>query len=153
MEWITFQVLAIIFVATVIRSGFGFGEALVAVPLLALIMPVEVAAPLAVLVSITVAGVIIAQDWQKIEVRSVLVLVLSTLFGIPLGLLLMTTAPEGIVKAMLAVFIIGFASACLVHRALAQSFLKHVCAWGIAYRRQPTRRIAHRRCGRLAGRT
>ena len=46
IEWTTVPVLAIIFVATLIRSAFGFGEALVAVPLLALLMPVEVAAPL-----------------------------------------------------------------------------------------------------------
>jgi uncharacterized membrane protein YfcA len=70
IEWITVQVLAVIFIATLIRSAFGFGEALVAVPLLALLMPVEVAAPLAVLLSITVAGVIVVQDWRKIHVRS-----------------------------------------------------------------------------------
>ena len=50
----TVQVLAVLFFATFIRSALGFGEALVAVPLLALAMPVQVAAPLAVLVSITV---------------------------------------------------------------------------------------------------
>ncbi len=49
-DWTPIQVAAIVFVATVIRSAFGFGEALVAVPLLALIVPVEVAAPVAVLV-------------------------------------------------------------------------------------------------------
>jgi hypothetical protein len=37
IEWTTVPVLAIIFVATLIRSAFGFGEALVAVPLLALL--------------------------------------------------------------------------------------------------------------------
>lgn len=42
-------VMTVIFLATFIRSAFGFGEALVAVPLLALIMPVDVAAPVAVL--------------------------------------------------------------------------------------------------------
>jgi uncharacterized protein len=40
-------VLAVIFLATLIRSAFGFGEALVAVPLLALVISVQVAAPLA----------------------------------------------------------------------------------------------------------
>ena len=41
------------------RSAFGFGEALVAVPLLALVMPVTVAAPIAALVSITVAAIVV----------------------------------------------------------------------------------------------
>jgi uncharacterized membrane protein YfcA len=50
------HVIVVVFVATLIRSSFGFGEALVAVPLLALRMPIQVAAPLAVLVSITIAA-------------------------------------------------------------------------------------------------
>jgi uncharacterized membrane protein YfcA len=52
----TLQVLIIVFIATLIRSAFGFGEALIAVPLLAFFIPLEVAAPLVVLVSITIAG-------------------------------------------------------------------------------------------------
>src|SRR5438045_5773563 len=95
-------VVAVIFLATLIRSAFGFGEALVAVPLLALLMPVEVAAPLAVLVSITVAGAILVRDWHKVHFRSAWRLVLSTLLGIPLGLLLLTAVAEHVVKAILA---------------------------------------------------
>ena len=70
MTSVTVYVLVVIFLATVVRSTFGFGEALVAVPLLALRIPIAIAAPLAVLVSITVAGVIVAQDWRKIYFRS-----------------------------------------------------------------------------------
>ena len=58
----TLRVLTIVFAATLIRSAFGFGEALIAVPLLALFVPLSVAAPLTVLLSITIAGVIVAQD-------------------------------------------------------------------------------------------
>ena len=63
----TLPVLAVLFLATLIRSAFGFGEALVAVPLLALVIPVEVAAPLAVLVSVTVAGLVLLQDWRDVH--------------------------------------------------------------------------------------
>ena len=66
----TLPVLAVIAFATVIRSAFGFGEALVAVPLLALIIPVGVAAPLAVLVSVTVAGLILLRDWREVNART-----------------------------------------------------------------------------------
>ena len=69
IDAIAAHVIVVIFIATLIRSTFGFGEALVAVPLLALRLPVAVAAPLAVLVSVVVAGVIVVQDWRKIEVR------------------------------------------------------------------------------------
>jgi uncharacterized membrane protein YfcA len=113
----TLPVLAVIFLATVIRSSFGFGEALVAVPLLALLIPVEVAAPLAVLVSITVAGIIVLQDWHKVHLHSAWRLVVSTLFGIPLGLLLLTAVAEPVVKATLAVVIIAFSLYSLISRA------------------------------------
>jgi hypothetical protein len=116
-DWTIFPVLAVIFLATLIRSALGFGEALVAVPLLALLIPVEEAVPLATLVSITVAGVVVAQDWRQIHVRSAGWLVFSTLFGIPLGLWLLTAVTEVVVKAILAVVIIGFSSYCLVSRS------------------------------------
>ena len=70
MDATTLQVLVVVFLATLIRSAFGFGEALIAVPLLALFIPLKVAAPLAVLVSITIAAVVVVQDWRKIHVRS-----------------------------------------------------------------------------------
>src|SRR5437870_8954911 len=107
-DWTILAVLVIIFLATLIRSALGFGEALVAVPLLALLIPVEVAVPLAVLVSITVAGVVIVQDRHQVQLRSAWRLVLSTLAGIPLGLWLLTTVGERVVKAVLAAVIIGF---------------------------------------------
>lgn len=103
------EVLAVVFVATLVRSTFGFGEALVAVPLLALMIPVRVAAPLAVLVSITVAAIVVVQEWRAIHARSASWLVLATLAGIPLGLLLLTAVDARVVKALLGVVIASFA--------------------------------------------
>jgi uncharacterized membrane protein YfcA len=97
-----------------IRSTFGFGEALVAVPLLAFFIPLEVAAPLAVLVSITIAAIVVVQDWKKIHLRSTGWLVLSTLFGIPLGLWLLTSSHQRALKATLGLIIVGFAVYSLV---------------------------------------
>ncbi|MGZ3460749.1 MAG: sulfite exporter TauE/SafE family protein, partial [Archangium sp.] len=98
----------IFFLATLIRSTFGFGEALVSVPLLALLIPVKLAAPIAVLVSITVAAVVLLQDWREVHLRSAGWLVLSSALGIPLGLLLLKTAPEATVKLFLALVILAF---------------------------------------------
>ena len=116
MSGTTVHVLAVLFFATFVRSALGFGEALVAVPLLALTMPVQVAAPLAVLVSITVAVVVVIQDWRHVHIRSAGWLVLSTLFGIPLGLLLLKTVPESAVKAILGTVIIAFSLYSLAGR-------------------------------------
>jgi len=112
---------AVLFVATLIRSAFGFGEALIAVPLLAFLVPVKVAAPVAVLVSITVALIIVLQDWRDIHVRSAGKLVLPTMLGIPLGLMLLSAAAEAFVKGILAAVIVAFSAHSLLggkHREL-----------------------------------
>jgi len=109
-------VVAILFVATLVRATLGFGEALVAVPLLALVIPVKVAAPVAALVSITVAAGVIAQEWRHVQLRSAAWLIASTLAGIPIGLLLLTRVAEPVVKALLAVVIIVFSVQSLRRR-------------------------------------
>ncbi|MGC4083706.1 MAG: sulfite exporter TauE/SafE family protein [Vicinamibacterales bacterium] len=101
-------VIAVIFVATLIRSTLGFGEALVAVPLLALRTPIEVAAPLAVLVSIVVAGVVVAQDWRGVHFRAAAGLIVASLFGVPLGVLLLARADDQIVRLLLGSVIVLF---------------------------------------------
>jgi len=114
MDAATLQVLVVVFLATLIRSTFGFGEALVAVPLLALCIPLKVAAPLAVLVSITIAAAVVAQDWRKVHIRSAGWLVASTLFGTPVGLLLLTSRHQRAVMVALAIFIMAFAVYSLI---------------------------------------
>lgn len=110
-------VLGVVFLATLVRSALGFGEALVAVPLLALVVPVGVAAPLAVLVSITVAAVVVLRDRRHVRVRSAGWLILATLPGLPVGLWLLTAVPEPAVKAALAAVIVAFSAYCLASRA------------------------------------
>ena len=120
MDTTTIYVLLVILFATMIRSVLGFGEAMVAVPLLALRLPISIAAPLAVLVSITVAAFIVVQDWQSIHLRSAGWLVGSTVFGIPLGLLLLTHGNHRLVKASLAVTIMAFSAYALLSRKAPQ---------------------------------
>jgi uncharacterized membrane protein YfcA len=104
----------VLFLATLIRSSLGFGEALVAVPLLALLVPVKVAAPIAMMVSITVALIVVVQDWRKVHARSAARLVLPTMLGIPLGLILLRTVAEPVVKEVLAGVIIVFSAYSLL---------------------------------------
>jgi len=112
----TLQVLVVVFFATLIRSTFGFGEALIAVPLLALILPIGIAAPVAVLLSITVATVVVVQDWRKIHVRSTGWLLASTFGGIPLGIALLMSSHQRVVKAVLAMVIMAFSGYFLMGR-------------------------------------
>jgi uncharacterized membrane protein YfcA len=116
LDPVTVYVIVVIFIATLIRSTLGFGEALVAVPLLALRTPIAVAAPLAVLVSVAVAGVIVSQDWHRIEFRSAGALIVSSFLGIPLGLLLLAKGNDHAVKSILGLVIIVFSTYSLASK-------------------------------------
>jgi uncharacterized membrane protein YfcA len=112
----------VLFLATLIRSALGFGEALIAVPLLALLIPINMAAPVAVMASVTVALIVVVQDWQMVHARSAARLVLPTMLGIPLGLMLLRAVSEPVVKGVLATLIIVFSAYSLVggrHRRLS----------------------------------
>src|SRR6185312_3742890 len=120
LNTITINILSVIFIATIFRSAFGFGESLIAVPLLALWLPLNVAVPLSVLVSVTIAGVVVVQDWRKIHFRSAGGLIFYTLIGIPLGIWLMQSADERIVKVILGLIIIIFSIYLLIGKRLSE---------------------------------
>lgn len=110
MSFAFVYLLAVLFLATTVRSTFGFGESLIAVPLLALQFPLETAVPLAVLVSVFVALLVVVQDKKHIHFNSAGWLIAAALPGIPAGLLLLVYGSEVYVKAGLGVLIMASAS-------------------------------------------
>jgi len=99
-------IFLIAFIATTFRSTFGFGEALIAVPLLSLFLPIEMAVPLTVLMSIIVALTIVIQDHRQIHFSSAGWLILFAAMGIPFGLLILFYGNEFYVKIGLGVLIV-----------------------------------------------
>ncbi len=99
-------ILLIAFIATTFRSTFGFGEALIAVPLLSFFLPIEVAVPLTVLMSITVALTVVIQDYKQIHFSSAMWLILFAALGIPFGLLILFYGNELYVKVGLGILIV-----------------------------------------------
>jgi uncharacterized membrane protein YfcA len=109
-------IIFISFLATLIRSTFGFGESLVAVPLFSLLMPVSMAVPLSVLVSVLVALVVVVQDHRKIELKSARWLILSALPGIPLGVWALAYGDPAIIKIVLGLLVVAYALYALLAR-------------------------------------
>lgn len=112
-------VIAVSFAATLVRSTFGFGESLVAVPLFALLIPIEVAVPLAVAISILVAAIAVVQDHRDIHFKSAGWLIVFALLGIPFGLGVLVDADAFYVKLALGVLIAGYAAYALVAKPAA----------------------------------
>jgi len=105
---ITTAIVLISFVATLVRSTFGFGESLVAVPLFVLFIPLEVAVPLSVLISVLVALVVVIQDHRDIHIESAKWLIVYAILGIPFGLLILLYGNEYWVKIVLGLLIAGY---------------------------------------------
>ncbi len=105
----TFEIiLPIVFVATLTRSTFGFGDAMVGMPLLVMAIPLDTATPLVGLMGITASATILIRHWRDVHVKSVWPLIVYTLIGIPIGILLLKGLYENVMKAALALVIIAF---------------------------------------------
>lgn len=105
----TMAVVAIIFLSTLVRAIFGFGNALIAMPLLALTsVGMKTATPLVALVATMLSAYILAQDWRSLDLKSTWRLLLATLPGTPIGLILLKGPYENAGKIILAVIVICF---------------------------------------------
>ena len=106
----SFQILVflIILLSAFTRSTFGFGDALVSMPLLSLCVGLHVATPLTALMAITISTTILITEWRSVQLKSSAILILTMLIGIPFGLMLLKSVDEAILKTVLAVLLILF---------------------------------------------
>ena len=112
--------LCIVFVSTLTRSTFGFGDALIAMPLLALFIDLKVATPLIALIAFFIAIAILIKNWQKVEFKSAWRLIVASLAGIPIGLWYLKDINENIIKLFLGILVLFFAIYSLVKPKLIQ---------------------------------
>jgi uncharacterized protein len=110
--------MAILFISTFIRSAIGFGDALVAMPLLAMALGIQTATPLVAFAAATIALIILIRNWRSVDIRSAWRLILLSLVGIPFGLVLLREAPEQVVKAILGVLLILYGLYSLITPSL-----------------------------------
>lgn len=100
--------LLILLISTIIRSTFGFGDALIAMPLLTLLLGIQTAAPLFACITTTIATLILLSSWRDIDFPSAWRLILATIAGIPFGILVLKFAPEKFVVQALGIFLLLF---------------------------------------------
>jgi uncharacterized membrane protein YfcA len=100
--------LAVLAFSTTIRSVFGFGDALIAMPLLAMILGLKTATPLVALIAFTIAIVILFTTWRSLKIGSASRLIISTMVGIPLGIALLKGVDEWLMQSLLACVLLLF---------------------------------------------
>lgn len=102
-----FLVLAVVFVSTLVHAVFGFGSALVAMPLLAMSMGLSFATPFVALMC-SVINLILAVHYRKeVYWRPAIQMVLGSIMGIPVGIWLLKGLNEDLLRFILGLIIIG----------------------------------------------
>src|SRR5262245_25193298 len=84
----------ILFISAFIRSAVGFGDALLAIPLLGMIMSLSTASPVLAMAGFIMSLSILAANQSTVDVQSAWRLIVASLIGIPFGVLLLHAAPE-----------------------------------------------------------
>ena len=119
-----FAILAVVAVAGLIQGLAGFGSALVAVPLLALLMPVERVVPLMMLIGIVLSSLNLLHLHHALRLAPLVPLLAGYLLGTPVGLVLLTQAPEALVLGLLGLSIGGYALFSLAGRPPQSPWLR-----------------------------
>jgi uncharacterized membrane protein YfcA len=99
-------VVAVMFLYTFVGICAGFGGGLTAMPLITMVLPLKMAAPMSVMVGTATALYATWLSRKETDWKSALVLIVFSLAGIPVGLYALSYLPDHIMKIGLGAFII-----------------------------------------------
>lgn len=101
-------VVAVLFLGAIAHSSVGFGGALLAMPLLAFLIDIPTATPLVALSMLTTVGILLSGTWRDVAFGSTWRLLGATAVGIPVGLVLLRSAPSGLVRVVLGAVLVAY---------------------------------------------
>lgn len=101
LQWIDLFAVMILSGAAFFRSFSGFGDAVLAMPLLTLILGLKTATPTIALVATTIAITILLKNWRLADLKATFRLIISSCFGIPLGIFFLKQEEEPLMKSIL----------------------------------------------------
>jgi uncharacterized membrane protein YfcA len=126
----TWAVLGILLVASTMLSALGFGMGMIAMPLLGLLIDVKEATPLIGLLAMVMSVLVIARDWRSVEWRSIRWLAVGRNLGIPLGVYLLASVPQGPIVKALGCLVVLFALYRLLWKGPPP--IRPNVAWGLS---------------------
>ncbi|KLU65855.1 sulfite exporter TauE/SafE [Desulfosporosinus acididurans] len=102
-------VISVVFLGALTRTTFGFGEAVISMPLLTLLpISLHTAVSLMGFVGLTAALLAVITGWRHIDTTSLLPLVFAALVGIPVGLFMVTFVPVKAITGLLGAVLITY---------------------------------------------
>lgn len=111
-------VLLVLGAGAFIRSAVGFGDALLAMPLLALVVGLSITTPLVGITSLIVSAVLLAASWRSVNLTAGWRLIVASAAGAPLGLWVLTNADEWIMHVVLGGVLVGYGAYNLLRPGL-----------------------------------
>lgn len=130
-------VVAAVFIGSLMRATFGFGEAVVGMPLLAL-LPINLHTSISLigLAGLTVACLAVSTGWRHIDRPALIRLAITTLLGIPAGLLLVTFAPAYAIRLALGLFLVAYGAYSLAKPMITRKSQRPILnrpAWALPF--------------------
>ena len=102
------------FFAATVAGMTGFGYGLVSVPLLMVVLPPRVVVPAVTTHILLLSLLILLEVVKKVDVRRICPLMLTGLFGLPLGIYVLLALSESALRTITGVVIVLFALALLL---------------------------------------
>ncbi|MFH1049362.1 MAG: sulfite exporter TauE/SafE family protein [bacterium] len=109
ISWEIILFVLVIFTSAMFRSTFGFGDALISMPLLAMFISIKTATPIVAFTGFFISIVILITNKNSFNIKKVWHLIIFSLLGIPLGVLFLRDTHDDLVKTVLATMLILFA--------------------------------------------
>lgn len=101
-------VLVAFALGSMVQTVAGFGSALVAMPILMLVIGARTAVPVQVLLGFAVTIAVLFQNWHGLRWREAVILLAGSVLGIPLGAIALKSLPSEPITGCLGVVLIGY---------------------------------------------
>ena len=125
--------VSIVFLAALLQTTSGFGFALMAMPLIALVVGVKTAAPLVAMLGFTLYAVNLVRYRQGLVLKEVARLAVAVAVGVPVGVWLFSSLDERIVEAVLGVVLIAYAAYMLLKSQAAPALQSNFWAYPVGF--------------------
>lgn len=99
---------AVIFIAGAVHGSAGFGQGLIAMPLLALFLDIKTVIPLSLFNGLVIGATLMLRWRRRLDFSKAAPLIISSLFGIPIGVYFLKTLDGPALKTALAILLVAF---------------------------------------------
>jgi hypothetical protein len=125
--------ISIVFLAALLQTTSGFGFALMAMPLISLVVGVKTAAPLVALTGCTLYAVNLVRYRRGLNLKEVARLAIAAAVGVPVGVWALSTLDERVVEAALGVVLIGYAAYMLLKPQTTPALRSNAWAYPVGF--------------------